>query len=110
MIGSLEEFIDVDRNHLFQEYSEYKKQQPQLLPIRTRKNRGYSNIEAYVAQDKTELLVRYEKNNIYHINKKKYNAMAQEANSKDTIRKPLYQHRSFFSKPDFNQDYIAKEE
>lgn len=64
----------------------------------------------YVAQDKTKLLALYEKNNIYKINQKKYDVISKEARSIDKIKKPLYEHRSFFVKPEANKDYIAKEE
>jgi hypothetical protein len=63
-----------------------------------------------VPQDKTDLLLRYEKNNIYHINRKKYTSIEKEANTKEITKRPLYQHRSFFVKPEIAQDYISKAE
>lgn len=74
------------------------------------KRRGKSTFEHYHADDKTDLLVRYEKNNIFNINRKKYNSIAKEAQSKEKIRRPLYEHHSFFVKPEVARDYIAKEE
>ena len=41
------------------------------------KRRGKSAFESYHPDDKTELLARFEKNNIYSINRKKYHSIAQ---------------------------------
>jgi len=38
--------------------------------------------QPYVPQDKTDLLMRYEKNNIYRINRKKYDVIGKEVKSK----------------------------
>mgnify|MGYP001251363264 CR=1 FL=1 len=73
------------------------------------KRRGKSTFETYKPDDKTDLLVRYEKNNIYNINRKKFNSLAKEATTKQQLRKPLYEHRSFFVKPEVAHDYIAKD-
>ena len=81
-----------------------------LHPPALAKRRGKSTFESYAPDDKTELLVRYEKNNIFNINRKKFNSLAKEASSQQQVRRPLYEHRSFFVKPEDEKDYIAKDE
>ena len=81
-----------------------------LHPPALAKRRGKSTFESYAPDDKTELLVRYEKNNIFNINRKKYNSLAKEASSQQQVRRPLYEHRSFFVKSEVAKDYIAKDE
>ena len=83
---------------------------PQPSSLRLTKRRGHSTFDSYIAQDKTDLLLRYEKNNIYHINRKKYTSIEREANTKETTKRPLYQHRSFFVKPQIANDYISQAE
>ena len=109
MIGSLGEFIDIEGGNVFEGFELSEKEESELSPVKTSKRRGNSTFEHYVPDDKTDLLVRYEKNNIFNINRKKYTSIAKEVHSKDKIRRPLYEHHSFFVKPEVARDYIAKE-
>lgn len=108
MIGSLAEFIPLEQESILdiQEMPEEVK----LPPATTTKRRGKSAFESYQPDDKSDLLQRFEKNNIYHINRKKYNSIGKQAKNSQKIRKPLVQHHSFFVKPEVTKDYIAKEQ
>lgn len=77
MLGSLEEFIDVDHRIIFPELEGSGREKKTLQPLATTKRRGKSVFESYTPDDKTDLLVRYEKNNIFNINRKKYNVIAK---------------------------------
>lgn len=66
------------------------REEKKLSPVRLVKKRGKSTFENYVPSDKTDLLEMYEKNNIFNINRKKYNPIVEDARSKDYLRKPLY--------------------
>lgn len=111
MIGSLGEFIEIDQASVFPEIVHPNALNKALeVPDMIKRRRGKSAFESYAPDDKTELLVRYEKNNIFNINRKKYNSIAKEATTKQQIRKPLYENRSFFVKPEITKDYIAKDE
>jgi hypothetical protein len=109
MIGSLAEFIPIENEQVFEDLAPTEAREGEPLPS-SRKRRGQSAFEVYQPQDKTELLLHYEKNNIFHINRKKATSLAREAQSKAAVRRPLYEHRSFFVKPEVARDYIAKEE
>lgn len=80
MIGSLADFITID-NDIFAEHNKTNREEDHLSP-QVIKRRGKSTFESYVPQDKTDLLIRYERNNIFNINRKKYNSIAKEAHSK----------------------------
>ena len=108
MIGSLAEFIPLESDSILQEEGQLMPSSDPLPHLT--KRRGKSAFESYTPDDKTNLLIRYEKNNIYQINRKKFNSIAKEAHTKQTVRKPVVQHHSFFVKPEITKDYIAKEE
>lgn len=76
MIGSLAEFISIDNEQVFEELGSVDGKEGEALPS-MRKKRGQSAFEAYQPQDKTELLLHYEKNNIFHINRKKATSLAK---------------------------------
>jgi hypothetical protein len=108
MIGSLGEFIDIEQARMFEQPT--GEQEEEAACPTGRKRRGQSAFESYQPEDKTDLLIRYEKNNIFHINRKKASSLAKDAQSKPAPRRPLCEHRSFFVKPEVARDYIAKEE
>ena len=75
MIGSLGEFMPF-QGESFWQGEDFKEEEIVPLP-RVIKRRGKSTVETFVPDDKTDLLVRYQKNNIYQINRKKYNEIAK---------------------------------
>lgn len=90
MIGSLAEFIDIDQTTAFPGLDNPRTDKKQNYAPALSKRRGKSTFESYTPDDKTDLLVRYEKNNLYNVNRQKFNSLAKEAVTKQQLRKPLY--------------------
>lgn len=80
MIGSLADFMPLEEDSILA--------QPQLSDSKEigqqqgSKRRGKSAFESYTPDDKTDLLVRYERNNIYSINRKRGGSIAKEATTR----------------------------